>query len=655
MSMEREAPATKKEVWFNEYNVLMGDTVYLPLASGLLHAYALTFPELRAAYRFMPYNFVRASVDEILSACGNPSVAAFSVSMWNLNLSLSVAKALKERFPGVVTVFGGPSVPFDAGDFFAENPFVDIAVRGEGEAAFAEILLKLHRGENLSEVAGISWRAASGRCVKNPAERELPKNLDLYPSPYATGLFDYLFQAHPDLRFQAITETNRGCPFLCSYCSWGQGGLGKKFRFFGLERVKSEAEWFADKKLAYIFCADSNFGIHKRDVEIARIYVELKERCGYPEKFRVCYAKNAENTVYEIGTLLHGREIEKGITLSLQTLNPIAAANVGRKNIKAETYRNLQTRYNLAGIPVYSELILGLPGESYESFRDGIEESLAAGLKNQLFVYFCQVYPNTELNDPAYREKHRIETLRLPLAEVHGGIRPQGLVAEFEDIIISTSTMTRNDWERMAVLAWTMKLFHGLKLAFFLTNYLHRAHGASYTGFIEYFLENAREGVSGGLARFFKATARKVLEGVPCGQERPEYGPLYWDVEEAAFLDIIAEKEVFYGELRELAASFLESNSCRFDREELDAVMAYQRAVIPGFGANETREMEFAFNVGEYFETYFSNSPATLVRREEKLLVEAAQDFGGDKRTYATMVVLYGRKSDRIARKTAPS
>ena len=79
------------------------------------------------------------------------------------------------------------------------------------------------------------------------------KDLDIYPSPYLAGEFEYLLSDVKDHNYQIIIETNRGCPFLCTYCYWGKGGNTIKYRFHSLDRVFAEIDWAARKKIQYIF------------------------------------------------------------------------------------------------------------------------------------------------------------------------------------------------------------------------------------------------------------------------------------------------------------------------------------------------------------------------------------------------------------------
>ena len=79
-----------KRVYYNEFNILMGNTTYLPLVSGLLHAFALSRPTVTEKYEFQPYLFHVDRPESILEQYENPAVAAFSVCMWNEQLNLKI-------------------------------------------------------------------------------------------------------------------------------------------------------------------------------------------------------------------------------------------------------------------------------------------------------------------------------------------------------------------------------------------------------------------------------------------------------------------------------------------------------------------------------------------------------------------------------------
>jgi len=628
----------------------MERAAYLPLVSGLLRAYAETDVGIRDSYEFMPFLYYRDSVENIMAVYDNPSVAAFSVSMWNEQLNLNVARLVKERFPDCLVVFGGPNVPHSPTKYFSDYPFIDVAVRGEGEEAFREILTQNLISRNFENILGISWKnPMDGRCVVNDGGRAQPRDLDVYPSPYVQGLYDDLFEIHKDLEFQQIIETNRGCPFLCTFCFWGQGGLSTKYRFHSLEYVQSEIIWAGQHRIKYVFNADSNFGMHKRDSNIADMLVNAKEDYGYPDKFRTCFGKNTDEKIFNVARILHQNNLEKGITLARQSNDATVLENIKRTNIKMETYRNLQTRFNEHDIPVYCELILGLPGESYNTWVSGIDDLLQSGLRNQLFVYMCQIYENTEMCDLSYREKFNIQTKILPLTEIHGAVRSGELVVEYEEIVVSTETMSQCDWRKSAVFSWFTMLFHSMKLGFFVLYYIHERFGLNYSDLTLYILEHVPNNIDSVVLKNelheFDAQLDNILDCHGRGLNLPEFGNIYWDEEEASFLRISNNIEQFYIEFLAILKRFLDYQGVRYDLKELEEVILYQKLRIPTHRFEGQREYKFTFNIPEYFETSFMPESKSLAPQPQVLFLDNSKDFEGDKLKYAKECILWGRKS----------
>lgn len=423
-------------------------------------------------------------------------MACFSVCIWNHQLSLKVARLVKKKFPDCYIVFGGPQISkIDEQRY----DFIDHVIEHEGEKKFVELFL----------VPGL--------------ESDVP--LDTYPSPYTAGLYDQILADNPDIDFQAIVETNRGCPFSCSFCYWGQGFDENKIRFHSTDYINEEAFWIGNHKIKYVFMADANFGMYKQDKDTARIYAVTKNICGYPEKVRVCYGKNREDNVFDTAKILSDAGLSKAITLARQSNSQTVLDKIERTNIRSDVYTNLEKRYRDAGMTTYSELILGLPGETMESFIDGVKEAVKHC--NKLFVYHCTILPNTPMADPDYIKKHGLKTVRVPLAEIHCKIRESGMVMEYEDIVIETNTMTTKEWIECAKYAWLMQLKHTF-------------------------------GISNPPQKFlnFHIIAKNILEGSSRAQTNRIFGDIYWEPEEIAYLHIayksgdpieFARKHVLYG------------------------------------------------------------------------------------------------------------
>jgi radical SAM superfamily enzyme YgiQ (UPF0313 family) len=639
-------------VYFNEYNIRMGAFSYLPLVSGLLQSYAQTFPDITSSFRFMPFIYAMDRPSTILAKYTEaPDIACFSSMMWNEQLNYRIAREIKARYPECLIVFGGPNVPMppqhSIEDWMAAHPFVDVAVRAEGEDPFVDILRAYQQGAGFADIPGVASRD-SGRVVFNDTERTFDRDMP-YPSPYLSGLYDELLvegkaNGH---QFQTIIETNRGCPFPCTFCYWGRGGLSRRFRYKDIERVKAEIDWMGRNQIRYVFNADSNFGMNPRDHEIAEFIVGTKQQYGFPEKFRTCFGKNTDERIFQIGALLHSHQLEKGITLARQSSDKQTLINIKRSNIKMSTYVNLQTKFNDLNIPVYSEMILGLPGETYASWIRGVDELLEAGVKNQLFVYLCQVLLNTEMAEADYREKHGLQTKTIKLAEIHGEARPDDFVDEYEEIIIGTASLPHEDWKAALRFSYVMMLFHSLKLAYYVMIALLDRYGLKMSEFIAYVA--ARRFTSAPLLTreldFYDAIiARMVEQGEHRGTVLPAYGDIYWDVEEASFLRLTQNTEAFYDEVRWLVIEFAQAQGITPDVQFLAQVVRYQKARIPSQGKAAPSTETFSWNLPEYFERRFSSSPAPLVNQRSWMTVTPT-DWAGDLRRFARESILWGRKS----------
>lgn len=174
-------------------------------------------------------------------------------------MSLAIAAEAKSRNPNTLIVFGGPQVPrpdrpWEVETFLRANSFVDLAVHGAGETPFLAILEDGLSGK---------WDAIpSVSFLENDALRQTErapnfKDLAEVPSPYMSGTFDLLMKANPEGKWIGLWETDRNCPFSCTFCGWGL--LEKKPALWPLEQVFQDVEWFADHKVEFVFCCNANF------------------------------------------------------------------------------------------------------------------------------------------------------------------------------------------------------------------------------------------------------------------------------------------------------------------------------------------------------------------------------------------------------------
>ena len=240
---------------------------YLPYSVGLLQAYAeknLTAPQ---NYNYLDPIFKRISIQEAIKHLSKVNIAGFSLYVWNERLSIEIMRQLKKDYPDILIICGGPQVPDHSEQFLRDNFFIDLSVHGEGEPTFLK-LLETYPSRDWTNISGVSWISSDGSFITN-SKSERMKDLSVLPSPYLSGVFDPLMGKNPASEWLILWETNRGCPFPCTFCDWGSAIADRVYRF-DLERIYSELDWFSKNKIEFIFNCDANFGILSRDIDIAR-------------------------------------------------------------------------------------------------------------------------------------------------------------------------------------------------------------------------------------------------------------------------------------------------------------------------------------------------------------------------------------------------
>lgn len=619
-----------KKVFFVQVGFEFDGSVYLPYAAGTILAYCAQDPLIRKTYTFSEIYFDRRDPRLILREAADPYIFAFSCSVWNMEYNKTLAKGIKEKYPDCQIIFGGHSVSEDA-QLLSEEPYVDILMFGEGEQTFRHLLCALAQKRSLADVPNIAFRK-DGETVCT--QREYYDDLSAYPSAYLSGIFDDILRKNPQRDFLAVLETNRGCPYSCAYCDWC---AGRKVRFFPLERVYAEIEWLAKHKIEYCFCADSNFGMFARDYDIACALISAKRKYGYPKVFRPCYEKNSDERVFRICSALNSEGMDKGATMAYQTLNPEALRNIGRKNLTMEHFSTLMQKYNEAGIPTYSELILGLPGETKESFCEGICRLLENGQHNSLSVYHCEVLPNSDLADPAFLRRHRIEVIRVAFNHIHSAVKKDEHVQEYSYLVRSTATMPREDWVYANLFSVCVQCFHSLGILRCFALYLH-AQGKTtymdfYTGLLEFILRG--NGRLHKLWMQFKEKYDRSLSG-DWNYYNAAFGNVTWFFEEGAFLEMQRQPDAYYEELLPFLARF------PMDAQLSAQLMQYQRAVLRKPAPRE-ETVTFDWDFREFFDAVLKGKKACLQKRKTVLQFSPKMQFS-TVAEYAKQVVWFGRR-----------
>jgi hypothetical protein len=419
----------------------------LPLNVGFIAGYALkNYPELDIRIFKHP--------GELLDAVAEspPDILACSNYSWNSNLNNAVIKRCKQ-YHQMIVVMGGPDFPLEDKEFqetfFINHPGVDLYIVGEGEPSFLKLIqLLLDNEMNLNKININDWLSTfysfdhDRRIIlHNPSNPVQPTDLSVLPSPYLTGMMDSFLE---DEHLLPIIETNRGCPYTCAYCVWGQA-TQSKIRPFDLQNIIDQLFYIGERAAnptKVLFVADANFGILKRDTDIAHAIMECKARFGFPQRLYIYAHKNPTETTLEAFKILSPIA---NMSMSLQTTNKETLKIIGRQNINVATYEKFRTECDKRKIRTGCEIIYGLPGETFDSFVNGLSWVLGTGQHVQLYTHL--LIDGARTSTKAFRTEHGLETaFRIQTAT--GGGYNDVYALEYEEIVISTNHLSKEDYFR---------------------------------------------------------------------------------------------------------------------------------------------------------------------------------------------------------------
>lgn len=382
--------------------------LWLPYSSGCLIDHAMRFCDVSEVsfpeplYKWLPD-------DELRIRLAGIDVLCLTCYVWNHEYNLHMSRIFKEVSPHGLVVFGGPEIPLnvDAHDgFAADRPWVDCFVSGPGEQTFAAIVGSI-------ECDPSTWPNCFGRGWSNVTSRPAQIKSSQMPRPYTNGIFDSIVAK--EKRIKASFETNRGCPYKCAFCDWG-GQANDAVVKFTLDFVFDEIDWiYEHANIKEIEILDANFGMHRRDLETVLHMRKAKDRSGNnPTVSYSGLVKNGSPYLADIIKIIHGDlgAERRHLKLSFQTHSKTTLDTVLRDNIDNSRLLRLLTELGENDIDVSSEMIIGLPGETADSWLASQETDYKHGI-GFMRTYILNLVCNTKLYEPEYRSRYRIRSKKI--------------------------------------------------------------------------------------------------------------------------------------------------------------------------------------------------------------------------------------------------
>lgn len=462
---------------------------YLPYSVGVIWSYAYQFDIIKDNFKLGEIIWKREKIDDVVDRLKTSDIVGFSSYIWNGNYCYTVAKRLKEINPSILIVFGGPEPPIEKEDYYQKHPYIDLTVIREGEIIFKNLLEGIVVGENFKNIKGLVINY-NGKSI-NTGFAERINNLDDVPSPYLNGLFDDIIKNNPDHNWNVTLETNRGCPYMCTFCDWGSLTYSK-VKKFDIQRVYDELEWFGKHDCDYISFTDANFGIfEERDSLIADKLIEIQNKYNSPRSYSIAWAKNQKKSVVDIAKkLIYKGKTKIGLNLSVQSLDDRVLTTIKRKNLEINKIEEVFQLCEQNGIPLYTEVILGLPDETLESFKETFWKLFRINNHTGISVYQAQLLENAEMN-LTQREEYGIEGAFV--YDYLFGTHIENEVQEKIEVVSATKDMPRDVMIEAQIYSWFLNTFHIDGITSYVSRFLYKFKKLDYSEFYEDFYKFIKE------------------------------------------------------------------------------------------------------------------------------------------------------------------
>ena len=575
---------------------------WLPYSVGCLWSYASQYDWVTDEFEVQDIIYKREAPEQLVKRIQDCAVVFFSCYMWNWEYNKHIAKELKKRNPAIAIVFGGPQVTSRPKQekFFLNHPYVDSISLTEGEESFVAILDALRNDDALNDVY-------EGRRLDD---------LEI-PSPYLTGVFDKIMaEVEPGHVWNGTLETNRGCPFACTFCDWGSLTYAK-IKKFPMPKVLQELTWMAENKIDYVTVADANFGVFTdRDMEVTEKLVELQNEYGYPKVVDATWYKNSSDEILEIVKKFISSGFNRGLTLSVQSMDMDVLEEIKRRNMEMSDLTMIFDKCNREGIPSYTELILGLPLETFETWKAGLCEVIKAGQHNAIESWLAQLLENAHMNLPEEIEKHGITTV--VVENYVSGFEEEDNIPEKVSLVTGTKYMPKPKFIDSWLYAWVVNNFHNYGWSQAIARVIYKRNGIEYEETYDKIFQACQDdtGIVGDLFLEAKQNISYYLE---TGKANGFSGhTLMWEAQK----DFHMNDKV----IKDFVNKHLTQQYCKLD--------SYMYSLLLDFQSNYTTAEEiyypFVSAPGFNFYEYINNIESKLETTQHSYQFNIAEDVKGD-------------------------
>lgn len=403
----------------------------------------------------------------------NIDVVFLSCYVWNIIPNITIAEEIKKINPKCTVIAGGPHIPVDSENPFELYPVLDYTCTTELENVFPKIFV-----EGFT-IPGMRSRTFDERFKGYTNLKEQSSPWVRYQKEIASMVQDC---RNKKISTIAVWESNRGCPFKCTFCDWGSS-TNAKIRRYDYETVAREIDVLSECQLDTVHIADANYGVFAQDVDYIQRFVDNRLKNGYPKWVNFSANKNNKQYVNECFKLLHSAGMSFTSPIGFQHTDEEVLEIMERGNIRAEKLEEEIAASRSIGAPVIGSLIVGSPGDTVEKWHDTYYTVLEMGFHDGLIVHDFMMLPNAPANSKNYKDEWQIQVNDAmfndyPRIKKHTMTFPANFV-------VSTKSFTKEDYADMQLFSAFMQACHIVGATKFIALYLRYAKNISFKDFYE--------------------------------------------------------------------------------------------------------------------------------------------------------------------------
>ena len=378
-----------------------------------------------------------------------PDVLGLSNYSWNERLNHHFCSIVKRKNKQITTILGGPNIRLDnisIEKYLKNNKYVDYYIIGEGEVPFVELIKRLQTNCSDEFLPLGCAKLHNDELVYTPINtKKQPKEYN-YESPYLTGILDPFIK---DKKCIPLFESNRGCPFSCTYCAWGVSQFSR-VRKKSLDVIFEEMNYvwkYSAGQKSWIF-ADANFGMFDRDIDIAKHINKTRKKYGFPKNVTLWDSKNTTSRNIKISEVL---EEKKGY-IAIQSTDLSVLNKSGRGNIKFDGLKQRLLDFKSKSKVTGTDILIGLAGETSKSHMKTLHDCFDLGF-DEIHLNNIRLLAGTDYESDEQRKLYKVKTKFRLITDAYG-FYDNKLVFEIEESVRATKDMSEDELESFKILHW---------------------------------------------------------------------------------------------------------------------------------------------------------------------------------------------------------